>query len=491
MTGKASSGEIQSTQQNQQEMETIKFGTSGWRALLADEFTIRNVRIVCQGIAQYLRHEKIGQRGVIIGYDARFMGERFAQVAAEVLAAHGIPSFLCDRDTPTPTIAYHVLHHQLAGGINISASHNPPEYNGIKFTPAWGGPALPETTEAIEQRIAPLLHGEYIKWLPWERAKAEGMVRIFDPKPDYLAGLEAHIIRDRIRDSGLRVVMDPLYGTSRGYLDEFLRQAGAKLAVLHHWRDPYFGGLRPEPTPQTLADLQATVRREEAHLGLATDGDGDRFGVVDADGTIIEPNSILALLLDYLVQSRKWTGGVARSVATTHLLDAVATSHGLTVHETPVGFKYIGELLAKGEVVLGGEESAGMSIQGHVPEKDGILACALTAEMVAHTGKTLKALLAELFLRVGPVYTKREDMTVDETVRESLDRVVAHPPDSFAESEVTQVNTLDGCKLLLKDGSWFLIRPSGTEPIVRCYGEAHTQERLTHIMKAGRELLRG
>ncbi len=472
-------------------MGTIKFGTSGWRAILAEEFTIRNLRIVCQGIAQYLRQEKIGQRGIIIGYDTRFMGERFARVAAEVLAAHGIPSLICDRDTPTPTIAYHVLHHQLAGGINISASHNPPEYNGIKFTPAWGGPALPETTQAIEQRIKPLLHGQFIKWLPWERAKAEGMVRFFDPKPEYLAGLEAHVDRDPIRHSGLRVVMDPLYGTARDYLDHFLREAGAKLAVLHHWRDPYFGGLRPEPTSETLTDLQATVKSKEAHLGLATDGDGDRFGIVDQDGTIIDPNYILALLLDYLVQSRKWTGGVARSVATTHLIDAVANFHGLTVHETPVGFKFIGELLAKGEAVLGGEESAGMSITGHVPEKDGILACALVTEMVANTGKTVRELLGELFQKVGPIYTKREDVTVHEKMRERLDMVLAQPPDSFGGSRIVQVNQMDGCKLLMDDGSWFLLRPSGTEPIVRCYGEAKTFERLKQIMQAGHALLMG
>ena len=319
-------------------MELIKFGTSGWRAILAEEFTTRNLRIVCQGIAQYLGQEKIGNRGVIIGYDARFLGERFARVAAEVFAAHGVPSLVCDRDTPTPTISYHVLQRQLAGGINISASHNPPEYNGVKFTPAWGGPALPETTKAIEDRIGPLQRGEYIKWLPWERAKAEGLIKLVDPKPEYLTGLEAHIDRDRIRHSGLRVVMDPLYGTARDYLDEFLRQAGAKLAVLHHWRDPYFGGKRPEPTPETLAELRETVQSKEAHLGLATDGDGDRFGIVDSDGTIIDPNHVIALLLDYLVQNRKWTGGVARSVATTHLIDAVAKFHGLTVHETPVGF---------------------------------------------------------------------------------------------------------------------------------------------------------
>ena len=471
-------------------MESIKFGTSGWRAIVADEFTFRNVRIVCQGIAQYLRQEKIGQRGVIIGYDTRFMGERFAQVAAEVLSAHGIPSLLCDRDTPTPTISYHILHRKLAGGINISASHNPPSYNGIKFTPAWGGPALPETTKAIEQRIIPLLHGEHIKWLPWDRAKADGMVRFVDAIPEYLASLQTHIDCESIRQGNLRVIVDPLYGTTRDYLDEFLRQAGCKLAMLHHWRDPYFGGLRPEPTLETLRELQDAVRREHAHLGLATDGDGDRFGVVDADGTFIEPNLILALLLDYLIQTRKWTGWMARSVATTHLIDAVANLHGLSVHETPVGFKYIGELLAKGEVVMGGEESAGLSIQGHVPEKDGILACALVAEMVAHTGKSLRELLTDLFSRVGTLFTAREDITIDEGVRRTLDKIIDSPPPSFADADVTKINRLDGCKLLLSDGSWFLLRPSGTEPIVRCYSEANTEERLQQIVQAGRTLLR-
>jgi phosphoglucomutase len=470
-------------------MDAIKFGTSGWRAIVAEDFTVRNIRIVCQGIAQFLRQQKLGQQGILIGYDARFLGEHFAKVAAEVMAAHGIPCLICDRDTPTPAISYHVVSRKLAGGINISASHSPPEWNGIKFTPDWGGPALPETTKAIELRILPLLHGEYIKWFPWERAKNEGMVRYFDPQPDYLKALEQHVDRDRIRNGRIRVIFDPLFGTTRNYLDEFLRQAGAKMAVLHHWRDPYFGGFRPEPTDETLQDLKDTVRREGAHLGLATDGGGDRFGIVDADGIFIQANYILAVLLDYLIRSRQWTGGVARSVATTHLIDAVAAHHGLTVHETPVGFKYIGELLAKGEVVFGGEESAGLSIKGHVPEKDGILAGALVAEMVAFTGQTVQELLKDLFKRVGASFTTRQDLTLSEHVRAQVKQVLDHPPSAFAGVEIIHVNKLDGCKLILPDGGWYLIRPSGTEPIIRCYGEAKTPERLAEIMKAGRELL--
>ena len=470
-------------------MDSIKFGTSGWRAILAEDFTVKNIRIVSQGIAQYLRQQKIGQQGILIGYDARFLGEHFAKVVAEVMAAHGIPCLLCDRDTPTPTISYHVIHRKLAGGINISASHNPPEWNGIKFTPDWGGPALPETTKAIELRILPLLDGEHLKWSTWEHAQRDGMVRYFDPQPDYLKALEHLVDRDRIRNGRIRIIFDPLFGTTRNYLDEFLREAGAKMAVLHHWRDPYFGGFRPEPTDETLQELKDTVCREGAHLGLATDGDGDRFGVVDADGTFIQANYVLAILLDYLIKSRQWTGAVARSVATTHLIDAVAAHHGLTVHETPVGFKFIGELLAKGEIVFGGEESAGLSIKGHVPEKDGILAGALVAEMVAFTGKTIQDLLKDLFDRVGVLYASRQDLTINESMQEQVKQIIDHPPTTFASTEVTQVNKLDGCKLILSDGGWYLIRPSGTEPIVRCYGEANTSDRLAAIMQAGREFL--
>ena len=240
--------------------------------------------------------------------------------------------------------------------------------------------------------------------------KRKAWVRYFDPQPDYLKGLEKHVDCDRIRNGRIRIIFDPLFGSTRNYLDEFLRQAGVKMAILHHWRDPYFGGFRPEPTDQTLQELKEMVPREGAHLGLAADGDGDRFGVVDADGTFIQANYILALVLDYLIRTRHWDGGVARSVATTHLIDAVAAHHGLTVFETPVGFKFIGELLAKGEIVFGGEESAGMSIKGHVPEKDGILAGALVAEMVAFTGKSIKDLLQDLFQRVGALQTTREDL---------------------------------------------------------------------------------
>lgn len=470
-------------------MRQITFGTSGWRAVLGEDFTFQSVRIVSQAVVHVLKQEKIGHRGLIIGYDSRFLGEKFARVAAEVFAGHGMSVFLCDRETPTPTISYHVLQQNLAGGLNISASHNPPEYNGIKFTPEWGGPALPETTRAIEQRLVHLLHGEHVKWLPWEKAQRTQMVQLFDPRPDYLAALEKHIDVDEIREADLRVVMDPLYGTSRGYLDAFLRNAGAKMAVLHYWRDPYFGGLRPEPTRETTAELQETVKQGKAHIGLATDGDADRFGIVDRDGSFIDANIILALLVDYLATTRRWTGDVGRSVATTHLIDRVAHKHGLGVRETPVGFKHLAELLAKDEIRMGGEESAGLSIQGHVPEKDGILACLLVTEMIARTKKTLRELTEELFDRVGAVFSSREDQTLTETMQENMLKVRESPPSDLAGKSIQQVNVLDGCKFVLEDGSWFLFRPSGTEPLVRCYAEASTREEMEALMAAGQKLV--
>ncbi len=470
-------------------MRQITFGTSGWRAVLGEDFTFQSVRIVAQAIVHVLKQEKIGHRGLIIGYDTRFLGEKFARVAAEVFAGHGMSVFLCDRETPTPTVSYHVLRQNLAGGLNISASHNPPEYNGIKFTPEWGGPALPETTRAIEQRLVHLLHGEHVKWLPWEKAQRTQMVQLFDPCPDYLAALGKHVDVDVIHEADLRVVMDPLYGTSRGYLDVFLRNAGAKMAVLHYWRDPYFGGLRPEPTRETTAELQETVKEGKAHIGLATDGDADRFGIVDRDGSFIDANIILALLVDYLATTRCWTGDVGRSVATTHLIDRVAHKHGLGVRETPVGFKHLGELLAKDEIRMGGEESAGLSIQGHVPEKDGILACLLVTEMIARTKKTLGELREDLLQRVGPVFSTRHDQPLTDTMQDNLLKVQKSPPGDLAGKSVQQVNTLDGCKFVLEDGSWFLFRLSGTEPLVRCYAEASTREEMEALMAAGQKLV--
>lgn len=472
-------------------MRRIAFGTSGWRGILCEDFIIENVRIVSRAIADHVIARGERDRGIIVGYDTRFMGERFARAAAMVVAGAGIKTFICKRDVPTPVLSHEILRRKCAGAINFTASHNPPEYNGIKFSPAWGGPALPETTRDIERRANEMLGETCCKELPLDKAVHEGLLEEIDPQDAYLADLAEKVDFATIARLGL-VAVNPLYGTGRGYLDGPLVLRNMKVKLINAHPDPYFGGYPPEPSEKYMTDFINVVKGDPSiKLGLATDGDADRFGIVDKDGSFIEPNYVIALLLDYLVRSRKMTGGVARSVATSHLIDAVAAKHGIEVFETPVGFKYIGELISQDKIIIGGEESAGLSIKGHVPEKDGILACFLVAEMVAREGLPVKKLLDRLYDQVGRFITKRENIFLSPQLDEKFPGKMEASPTSFAGSRVKEMVTIDGKKFILEDGSWLLFRKSGTEPVVRLYGEAATDERLAAIMKAGREFILG
>lgn len=470
-------------------MLPIAFGTSGWRGILCDDFTFDNVKRVTQAIADHLN--AAGEKGgVVIGRDPRFMGEQFAKVSAEVLAANGICSFLCDRDTPTPVISAEILRRRAAGGINFTASHNPPEYNGIKFSPSWGGPALPETTKDIERRANAASSGD-CRVMPLETALEKGLVEMINPRKAYLADLEGKVDFDAIKKIG-RIAVNPLYGAACGYLEPPLLTRGVDAVVINQHKDPYFGGFPPEPAEKYIPDFISLIKGDPLiRLGIATDGDADRFGIVDGDGSYIEPNYIIALLLDYLIRVRKMSGGVARSVATSHLIDAVARHHTIELFETPVGFKYIGELISQNKIIIGGEESAGLSIKGHVPEKDGILACFLVAEMVAREGKSVKELLEGLYQRVGRFITKRDNLKLSAELEAGFPAKVASPPAVIAGSKVTDVIRIDGTKLILDDGSWLLFRKSGTEPVVRLYGEASSDGRLQEVMKGGREFVLG
>lgn len=469
-------------------MTTIRFGTSGWRGLLAEDFTFANVRLVCQAIADYLKSEGLGPRGVIIGYDSRFLSEAFARAAAEVMAGNGVASYITTRDVPTPVVTFAIIQGQRDGGLNFTASHNPPPYNGLKFSPAWGGPAPTAVTDAIEAQIQTLSAPE-IKIMPLAEAQAQGLITDLDPREDYFRDLATKIDCPLLKRSGLKVAVDVLYATGRGYLDRFFQEAGVTVEALHDWRDPYFGGQRPEPSEKILAELQDRVRATGADLGLAVDGDADRFGVVDSKGDYHEANEILALLLDYLVETRGWKDGVGRSVVTTHLIDRVAAYHHLPVYETPVGFKYLGEYILKNQVVMVGEESEGFSMKGHLPEKDGILADLLIAEMVARKKKDLPELRDELFARVGPVYTRRVNLSLPVEVKERLLERLQAPPARIAGLSIRQHITIDGHKFILKDGSWLCLRPSGTEPVVRLYLEADSPEGLDKLQQAGEALI--
>jgi phosphoglucomutase len=467
---------------------SIAFGTSGWRAIIADEFTLANVRLVTSAIASVLNDEAAGGR-VIVGYDTRFLSERFAAECATEFAELGFESYLTTRDTPTPVISYAIRTKGARGGINFTASHNPPQYNGMKFSTADGAPALPEVTKKIEERIADFQSGKAGGAGGAEKSgrKNSAEAIALDPREDYLNDLGARVDFAKIASAGLKLAYDPLWGTGRGYLDEVLRRHECEVSVVHDYRDVLFGGHSPEPSEKNLGELRQLVLDKGLALGISTDGDADRFGFIDRDGSFVSANYILALIVDYLCETRPdWTGGVARSVATTHLVDRVAERRGRQVYETPVGFKFIGELVNQDKIILGGEESAGLTVKGHFPEKDGILACLLVTEMVASRGASLGEMLEELFRKDGALYSDRVGIKLTPEVKDRLQkRLSSDPPDSIGGRRIADVNRMDGVKYIFDDGSWILLRMSGTEPLVRCYAETDTKKDLEVLIETG------
>jgi phosphoglucomutase len=460
----------------------IKFGTSGWRAVMAEEFTFANVRRAMNGIARYVASQKASGARVIVGRDPRFLGETFCSMAAEILASYGITPLVISEAAPTPAISYSVIKEKADGAINFTASHNPPEYNGIKFSTPDGAPALPEVTKRIEAEIA---SGDGAS----RSSNGGGGVKTesLDPKPAYISRMKEIIDLEAIKKAGLKVVFDPLWGAARGYSDELLRDSGVEVSTVHDYRDVLFGGHAPEPDGHLLEPMREKMRETDAHIGIATDGDADRFGIVDRDGTFFQPNYIIALLFDYLVESRRWKNGVGKSVATTNLINALADHHKVQLHETAVGFKYIGELIKQDKIAIGGEESAGLSIRYHVPEKDGVLAGLLCCEMVASRKKSLGEQLKELFVKVGSFYPRRENFRLTPEVKEKFTEKLRLDPQQFSGRKVSQVVRTDGMKLVLDDGSWVCYRLSGTEPVVRAYSEARSEENLEKLSAAAKQ----
>jgi phosphoglucomutase len=463
----------------------ISFGTSGWRAIIADEFTFVAVRRVTQAISNWLKANTSSTK-IIVGYDTRFMAETFAEESSRVLIAAGLDPLLCDHPTPTPTMSYAVRALKAAGAINFTASHNPPEYCGMKFSSSDGAPALPEVTRAIEKEID-ILEGRDFSIA----SRTETKINKTSVADDYLRDLATKIDLGAIANAGLRVAYDPLWGTGRGYLNKALTDANCEVKTLHDWRDVYFGGHSPEPDGENVAELSAEVLSGRYDLGLSTDGDGDRFGIIDRDGSFVSPNQIITLLVEYLAESRGWKDAVARTVSTTHLVDRMANHLGMEVIETPVGFKFIGQLIDDDKISIGGEESAGLSIRGHVPEKDGILACLLVAEMVAARGVSLAEMLSRVYARVGRLVSGRIGVRLTEDLRRGLASKLESGPSALGGRRVESVSRVDGAKFILEDGSWVLMRPSGTEPLVRIYAEAPTEQDLEVLLGSGREYIMG
>src|SRR5258706_2945821 len=463
----------------------IKFGTSGWRAVMAEEFTFANVRRAVGGIARYVASQKQQGARVIVGRDPRFLGETFCSMAAEILAAHGITPVMVTEPAPTPAFAFAVAHIKADGVINFTASHNPPEYNGIKFSTPDGCPALPEVTTKIEAEIA-AGDGAAASDL-----RGNGNVgpatESLDVKSPYLKRLGEIVDLKVIRKANLQICFDPMWGAARGYSDGLLQESGVKVATIHDYRDVLVVGHAPEPDDHLLEDLREKMRATGAHIGIATDGDADRFGIVDGDGTYLQPNYVIALLFDYLVESRGWKNGVAKSVATTNLINAIAKAHGVELYETPVGFKYIGELIMQDKIAIGGEESAGLSIRHHVPEKDGVLAGLLCCEMVAQRGKSLSEQLKELCNQVGSYYPQRENFRLTPEVKAKFTEKLKSDPREFCGRGVSEVVRTDGLKLVFEDGSWVCYRLSGTEPVVRVYSEARSERGLEKLSTAAKK----
>jgi phosphomannomutase len=457
--------------------EVIKFGTDGWRAIIAEDFTIANVERVAYAIGKLIVETygtDVKKRPVLVGYDTRFMAERFASRAAHVLAGMGLIVRMSIRDVPTPAIAFAAQREPTAGALQFTASHNPPEYLGIKYIPDYGGPATNEITAKISS---------FLTAMPQGFAPA-GEVQRFDPHEHYIPAVLQMVDAERISAANLSIVVDTIYSTSRDYLDDLLNRAGAEnVAVLHNWPDPMFGGGMPEPKPEYLGDLMRTVVKLGYQLGLATDGDADRFAVIDEKGTYITPNHCLCLLARHLVKNRGLSGAIVRNIATTHLLDRVAELYGLPVIETRVGFKYIGEVMRSKDVLLGGEESGGVSVKGHIPEKDGILAGLLFAEMLAYERKPLSVILSDLIAEVGTSFSNyRGDFRLDPSQQKAIIHSLKDdPPTSVANRAVTRVDTKDGIKIYLEDSSWLLLRPSGTEPLMRITIEAGSPEDVDKI----------
>ena len=477
---------------------TIHFGTDGWRAVISDTFTFTNLRQVTQAIADavaspvwsngYAVDANVDPHKMVVGFDTRFLSDRYATEVARVLAANGFTVFLAQSDAPTPVISYAVRNLNAAGGVMITASHNAPRYNGVKMKSASGASALPDQCRRVEVYLVDnetLARGPNLMDL--EQARSLKMIQRFNPIPSYYEHLRSLIHCDLIAENPQRFVVDSMYGSGRGVVRGFLQGTGCEISEIRGEMNPGFGGVHPEPIRQNLGALAGAIGAGMGSFGIATDGDADRIGAMDEHSNFVDPHKIMALALRYLVEKRGLTGSVVRTVSTTRMIDRLAKKYGLTVHETPVGFNYIAEYMMKEPVLIGGEESGGISFSGHIPEGDGILMGLLLVEMVAEAKTTLHEMVDDLQREVGPVFYERIDQRLKYPVAKEkmVSRLVNNPPATLGGESLSEVCTTDGVKYIFSDDSWLLIRPSGTEPVLRVYAEGRTPEMVKELLNYG------
>jgi alpha-D-glucose phosphate-specific phosphoglucomutase len=467
----------------------IKFGTDGWRGLIAGDFTFDNVRACAQGVADYLKQAGLTEKGLVIGYDTRFASEDFAQAAAEVAAANGIKVYLCPQAAPTPVVSYGVLAKKTGGAIIITASHNPHMWNGFKFKTAEGTSASTEITAAIEKGVARARAGAAIERLPLDKALAEGKIEYLDLTPIYDEQLNKLVDLGRLRRASLKVIADPMYGAGMGYFKRLLSGGTIRLTEINGQRNPLFPGIRPEPIAANLTKLSALVREQKANVGLANDGDADRIGIIDEKGQFLTQLQVFALLCLYLLEVRGERGALVRTLTSTTMIDRLGELYNLPVRVVPVGFKYVAPVMMAEKALIGGEESGGYGFRGHVPERDGILAGLYFLDFMLQTGKTPSQLLDYLYSKVGPHYYERRDLSFAPGQHPVIvKRISDNLPRSVEGVKVVRVDTADGFHFTLADNSWLLIRFSGTEPVLRIYAESDSLDRVERLLAAGRKL---
>lgn len=464
----------------------IKFGTDGWRGVIAREFTFDNLGLAAQGLMDYLHLEGLAEKGLVVGYDRRFLSKEFAEKVACVAAGNGIRVLLTDAPAPTPAVSWAVKEHGAGAGVMITASHNPPQYNGFKVKESFGGSARPSTTKVLEEIVeANIAAGKGVREIPAAEGREKGLIREFDAKKGYFAQLSRYVDLDRIRKAGIAAVVDPMFGAGAGMLAELV----PGIVEINDAVNPGFAGRSPEPTDEHLEELSRLVATGRYRVGLALDGDADRIGAVDETGEFFSSHRIFTLLLRHLRERKGLTGGVAKTVSTTRMVDLLAQKFGLPLFETPIGFKHICELMLENDILMGGEESGGLGVKGHIPERDGVLMALLLLEIMAVTGKGLRQLLDETMEEIGRFYYRRIDLTIDNAVKEALvARLKEDRIDAVAGMAVAGKNFRDGFKFLFGDGSWLLIRPSGTEPVLRLYSESGDPATVEKLLAAAREI---
>jgi alpha-D-glucose phosphate-specific phosphoglucomutase len=468
---------------------TIKFGTDGWRGIIAEDFTFNNVRICSQGIANHLTRNGLNQRGLIIGYDTRFASEDFAAAAAEVIAGNGIKTHLCLRPTPTPVISYAVTATKAAGAIIITASHNPGQWNGLKYRSKEGASVSDEVISKIEKEIASVVHNGELKKTALDKALKRGLIDYLDPRPIYFDNLKQLINVEDLRHQKLNIIVDSMYGAGAGYFETILKGRNVKITEIHAERNPLFPNIQPEPIAKNLTRLSQLIVEQKADIGLATDGDADRIGIIDEKGTFLNQHQVFALLCLYLLEVCGERGPIVKTLTSTNMLSRLGQTFGVPVHETHVGFKYVAPLMIQKKAMIGGEESGGYGFRGHIPERDAILAGLYFLDFMAKTGKTPSQLLDYLYSKVGPHYYDRTDFHISKGKRQTIfNRLTSLSMNTIADTKVNKIDTTDGFRFLLDDESWLLIRFSGTEPLVRIYAEAGSPEKVTRLLQEGSKL---